>query len=178
MHMWGEEEIVSFTVELWLNIQLFSPAPAQPSWVFLSQYDTFLGNQFSSVQSLSHVQLFATPWIKARQASLSITNSRSLPKLVSIELVMSSSYLISSSVFPFSSCLWSFPATRHSPVCQFASGGQSTRASASASVLPVNIQDWFPLALTGLISLQSKGLSRVFSILSKQNKKMFKVKKK
>ena len=132
----------------------------------------------SSVQSLSLVRLFATPWTAACQASLSISISQSLLKLMSIELVMSSSYLISSSVFPFSSCLWSFPATRHSPVCQFASGGQSTRASASASVLPVNIQDWFPLALTGLISLQSKGLSRVFSILSKQNKKMFKVKKK
>ena len=65
---------------------------------------------------------------------------------------------------PFSSCLQSFPASGSFPMSQlFSSGGQSTGASASASVLPVNIQDWFPLGLTGLISLKSKGLSRVFS---------------
>ena len=68
---------------------------------------------------------------------------------------------ISSSVVPFSSCLQSFPASRFFPMSQFfTSGGQSI--GASASVLPVNIQDWLPLGLTGLISLQSKGLSRVF----------------
>ena len=65
----------------------------------------------------------------------------------------------SSSVVPFSSCLQSFPASGQF----FISGAQSIRASASASVLPINIQDWFPLGLTGWISLQSKGLSRVFS---------------
>ena len=71
---------------------------------------------------------------------------------------------ISSSVIPFSSCLQSFPASGSFPMSQFfASGGQSTEASASASVLPMNIQDWFPLGLTAWISLQSKGLSRVFS---------------
>ena len=71
---------------------------------------------------------------------------------------------ISSSVVPFSSCLQSFPASRPFPRSQFfASGGQRMRASASASVLPMNIQSWFPLGLPGLISLQSKGLSRVFS---------------
>ena len=71
---------------------------------------------------------------------------------------------ISSSVNPFSSCLQSFPASGSFPRSQyFASGGQSIEASASASVLPMNIQDWFPLRLTGLISLLSKGLSRVFS---------------
>ena len=70
----------------------------------------------------------------------------------------------SSSVFPFSPCLQSFPASGSFPMSQlFASGGQSIGASASASVLPMNIQDWFPLGLTGLLSLQSKGLSRVFS---------------
>ena len=70
---------------------------------------------------------------------------------------------ISSSVVPFSSCLQSFPASGFLPMSQFfASGGQSIRAYASLSVLPMNIQDWFPLRLTGLISLQSKGLSRVF----------------
>ena len=71
---------------------------------------------------------------------------------------------ISSSVSPFSSCLQSFPASGSFPVSQFfASGGQSIGVSASALVLPVNIQDWCPLGLTGWISLQSKGLSRVFS---------------
>ena len=71
---------------------------------------------------------------------------------------------ISSSVVPFSSCLQSFPASRSFQMSQFfASGGQSIGVSASASVLPMNIQDWSPLGRTGWISLQSKGLSRVFS---------------
>ena len=71
---------------------------------------------------------------------------------------------ISSSVVPFFSCLQSFPASGSFPMSQlFASGGQSIRVSASASVLPMNIQDWFPLGLTGLIFLNSKGLSRVFN---------------
>ena len=71
---------------------------------------------------------------------------------------------ISSSVVPFFSHLQSFPASRSFPVSQFfTSGGHSTAVSASASVLPMNIQDWFPLGWTGWISLQSKGLSRVFS---------------
>ena len=71
---------------------------------------------------------------------------------------------ISPSVVPFSSCLQSFPASVSFPMSQFfASGGQSIGVSASASGLPMNIQDWFPLGLTGWLSLQSKGLSRVFS---------------
>ena len=71
---------------------------------------------------------------------------------------------ISCSVVPFSSCLQSFPASGSFLVSQFfTSGGQSNRISASASVLPMNIQDWFPLGWTGWISLQSKGLSSVFS---------------
>ena len=70
----------------------------------------------------------------------------------------------SSSVAPFSPCLQSFPKSVSFPMSQlFTSGGQSIGASASASVLPVSIQGWSPLGLTGLISLQSKGLSRVFS---------------
>ena len=108
--------------------------------------------QFSSVQLLSCVQLFATPWTAARQASLTITNSQSLLKLMSIELVMPST--ISSSVVPYSSCLQSFPASGSFPMSQlFASGGQSTGVSASASVPPMNIQDWFPLGWTGWITL-------------------------
>ena len=80
---------------------------------------------------------------------------------------------ISSSVIPFS-CLQSFPASGYFPMSQFfASGGQSIGASASASVLPMNIQDWFPLGLTSLISLQSKGLSRVFSRTTVQKHQFF-----
>ena len=85
-----------------------------------------------------------TPWTAACKASLSITNSQSLLKLMSIESVRPST--ISSSVIPISSCLQSFPASESFPVSQFfASGGQSIGASASASVLPMNIQDRFPL---------------------------------
>ena len=118
--------------------------------------------QFSPVQSLSHVRLFATPWIAVCQASLSITNCRSLFKLMSIELVMPSSHLIL--CVPFSSCIQSFPASGSFQIIQFfPSSGQRIGVSASASVLPMNIQDWFPLGWTGCIPLQSKGLSRVFS---------------
>ena len=71
---------------------------------------------------------------------------------------------ISSSIVPFSSCLQSSPASGSFPMSQFfVSGGQSIGVSASTSLFPMNIQDWFPLGLTGWISLQSKGLSRVFS---------------
>ena len=81
---------------------------------------------------------------------------------------------ISSSVVPFSSHLQSFPASGSFPMSQFfASGGQSIGVSASASVLPMNIRDWFPLVLTGLISLQSKGLSRVFSNTTVQKCQFF-----
>ena len=98
--------------------------------------------QFSSVHSLSHVRLFVIPWTAACQASLSITNSQSLLKLMSIESVMPSNHLISSSVVPFSSHLQSFPASGSFQMSQFfASGGQSIGVSASASVLPMNIQD-------------------------------------
>ena len=81
---------------------------------------------------------------------------------------------ISSSVIPFSSCLQSFPTSGSFPMSQlFASGGQRIGASASASVLPMNIQGWFLLGLTGLISLLSKGLSRVFSNTTVQKHQFF-----
>ena len=107
-----------------------------------------------SVQ-LSHVRLFATPWTAACQASLSITNSWSLFKLMSIMLVMPSA--ITSSDVPFSSYLQSFPASGSIPVSRFStSGGQSIGVSVSASVFPMNIQDWPPFGWTGWISLQSR----------------------
>ena len=81
---------------------------------------------------------------------------------------------ILSSIVPFSSCLQSFPASGSFPMNQlFASGGQSIGASAPASVLPVTTQDWFPLGWTGWISLQSKGLSRVFSKTTVQKHQFF-----
>ena len=113
---------------------------------------------FSSIQSLSCVWLFATPWTAAHQASLSITNSQSLLKLMSIELVMPSNNLILRCPLLLYSASGSFPVSQF-----FTSGGQSIGVSASASVLPMNIQDWFHLGWPGWISLQSKGLSRVFS---------------
>ena len=125
-----------------------------------------------SVQSFSHVRLFVTPWTAARQASLFVTNSpksQSLPapRVYSNWCPLSwwCHPIISSSVILlFSSCLQSFPASGSFQKSQlFTLGSQSIGVSASASVLPMNIQDWFPLGWTGWISLQSKGLSRVFS---------------
>ena len=112
---------------------------------------------FSSVQSLTCVWLFATPWTTAHQASLSITNSWSLLKFMSIKLVMPSNHLIL--CYPLLLLPSVFPSIRvFSNESVITSGGQSIEVSASASVLPMNKQDWFPLQLTGLISLQSKGL--------------------
>ena len=113
-----------------------------------------------------------TSWTAAHQASLSFTISQSLPKLMSIELVMPSNHLIL--CCPLLSCPQSFPASGCFPMGQlFTSGGQSIGASASASVLPMNIQDYFPLLLTCLISFQSKGLSRVFSNTTVQKHQFF-----
>ena len=128
----------------------------------------------SSVQSLSRVRLFVTPWIAARQASLSITNSWSSPKLMSIESVMPSSHLILCCPAPFSSCPQSLPASGYFRMSQlFAWGGQSIGVSASASVLPMNTQDWSQKGWTGWTSLQSKGLSRVFSNTTVQKHQFF-----
>ena len=122
------------------------------------------------VQSLSHVQLLATPWTAICQASLSFTISWSLLKLMSIESVMSSShFILSRPLFLLPSI---FPSIRvfsnESVLC---SRCQSIRTS--ASVLPMNIQGWFPLELTGLISLQSKRLSRVFFNTTVQKHQFF-----
>ena len=203
-----QNEIMPFAVT-WLDLEI----------IILSKVSQKEKDKYhSSVQSLCHVWLFVTPWTAACQASLSFTNSRSLLKLMSIELVMPSNHLIlccpllllpsifpririfsnesvlcigegngnplqysclensmdwgawwatvpglakswtrlSDFTFPFtlSSCLQSFPASGSFPMSQlFASGGQSIGVSASASVLPMNIQDWFPLGWTGWISI-------------------------
>ena len=117
--------------------------------------------QFSSVQSLNHIQLFVTPRL---QHSRLLCPSQT-PRVYSNSCPWSwwCHPNISSSVIPFSR-LQSFPASGSFPMGQFfASGSQSIGVSASASVLPMNIQDWFSWWLTCLISLQSKGLSWVFS---------------
>ena len=125
------------------------------------------------VQLLSHVWPFVTPWTAARQASLSITNSQSLLKLLYTESVMPSNRLILCrpllllpSVFPSIRVFSKWVS--YSP-----SGGQSIGASVSASVLPMNIQNWSPLGWTGWISLQSKGLSRVFSYTTIEKHQFF-----
>ena len=113
-----------------------------------------------SVQSLSHVRLFVTPWTAANKAYLSITDSRSLLKL----LCRWCHPTITSSDALFSFCPLSFLASATFPMSWlFASGDQNTGASASASVLPTNVQGWFSLGLNSLISWLSTGLSGVFS---------------
>ena len=127
-----------------------------PSW----SIHLFLHLFVVVVQLLSHVGFFATLWTAARQAPLSPIISWSLLKFMSIELVMPSKHLIL--CHPLLLNLQSFPALGSFPVSQlFTSGGQST--STSASVLPMNMQCWFPLGLTGFVSMQSKGLWGVFS---------------
>ena len=111
--------------------------------------------QFSSVQSLSHVWLFVTPWTAAHQASLSITTSWNLLKLMPVKFVMPSNHLIF--CCPFSSCLWSYPQLGSFPMSQFfTSGGQRIGVSASTSALSMNIQDWFCLGLTNFIALHPR----------------------
>ena len=127
--------------------------------------------RISSVHSLSHVQLFATAWIAACQASLSITNSQSSLRLTSIKSVMPSSHLILGRPLlllpPIS------PASESFPMRQIiAWGGQSTGVSVLASFLPKKSQGWSS-EWTGWVSLQSKGLSRVFSNTTVQKHQFF-----
>ena len=134
---------------------------------------TQLESYCSSVQSVSHVRLFATPWTAAHQASLSI-NQLLEPAQTHVHRVCDAFQPSHSLIILFSSCLQSFPTSGSFPTSQFfASGCQSIRVSASASVLPMNIQKWFPLGLTGLISLQSKRLLRVFSNTTVQKHQFF-----
>ena len=125
----------------------------------------------SSVQSLSSVQIPATPWITARQASLSITDSQSSLRLI---------HWVSDAIQPSQPLLSPSPPalnlSQHQGLFRWvnsASGGQSIGVSASTSVLPKNTQDWSPLGWTSWISLQSKGLSRVFSNTTVQKHQFF-----
>ena len=122
----------------------------------------WLSLSISSVQSLSHVWLFVTSWIATCQASLSTTNSRSSLGLMSIESVMPSSHLILCR--PLLLLPPILPTSESFPMSQlFAWGGQSTGVSALVSFLLKNTRGWSPLEWTSCISLQSKGLSRIFS---------------
>ena len=125
------------------------------------------------VQSWSRVLLFVTPWTAACPYLSCSSPSPRVCKLCPLSWWCHPA--ISSSVIPFSSCLQSFPASGSFQMSQFlASGGQSIGGSASASVLLMNIQDWFPLGWTGCISLQSKvRLSRVFSNTMVQKHQFF-----
>ena len=130
------------------------------NWTELRMFVFFLFLLF--VQLLSHVRLFATPWTASRQASLSFAISWSLLKFMFTEPVMLSNHFIL--CCPFLLLPSIFPSIRvFSNELLFTSGCQNIGALASASVLPMNIQSWFPLGWTGLMSLQAKGLSRVFS---------------
>ena len=147
----------------------FLPLTSSP---FLDLWKIYLWHWQSSVQLRSCVQLFATPWTAASQASLSITNSWSLPKLRSIESVMPSNHLILCRpillplIFPSIRVFSNESALRISI-------GQSIGVSVLTSVPPKNTQDWSPLGWTGWISLQSKGLSRVFSNTTVQKHQFF-----
>ena len=109
---------------------------------------------FSSIQSFGNVWHFMIPWTATGQASLAITNSRAYSKLMYIQSVMPSNQLILCRPLLLLPSL--FPSIRVFTSQFFASGGQSIGVSASASVLPMNIQDWLTLGWTGWISLQSK----------------------
>ena len=155
-------ETISLVLFPWLN----------PNFILLTFPPLQKTYNFTSVQLLSHIWLFVTPWTAACQASLSITNSLSLLKLMSIESVMSSKHLILSFPSPLA-----FNLSRHQGLFQWVSSSHQVAkvlgVSASASVLPMNIQDWLPLGWTGWISLQSKGLSRVFSNTTVQEHQVF-----
>ena len=149
-----------------------SLGPCSTICFFIILYIYIYIYQFSSVQLLSCVRLFVIPWTAARQASMSISNSQSLLKLMSIKSVMPSNRLILCHPLLLPPSI--FPTIRVFQMSQlFASGGQSIGVSASTSVFPMNIHDWFLLGWTGWISLQSKGLSRVFSSTSVQKHQFF-----
>ena len=160
--MCGQEiyQIVSQDMNKWLKPYNFHNL-CNFLWVYNEAID--------SVQSLSCVRLLATPWTEACQIFLSITNSGSLLKLIPIESVVPSNHLnfcrpllLLPSIFPSSRVF-----SNESVICS------SIGVSASASILPMNIQDWFPSQWTGWISLQSKGLSRVFSNTTVQKDQFF-----
>ena len=162
----------------------FTPLPAllllpfffSPVWlVFSSLFVILLLFWFVvvTVKSLSCLQLFVTPQTVAHQVPLSSTTSQSLFRLLSIESMMPSNYLILCSLLLLLPSIFPHIKVFFPVSWLFTSGGQNIGASASATVLPMNIQGWFPLGWTDLISLQSRGLSRVFSNTTVQKHQFF-----
>ena len=127
---------------------------------------------FVFVQSLSRIQLFETHGLQHTRLPCPSPSPRACSNACALSQWCHPT--ISSSVVRFSSCLLSFPELESFPMSElFSSGGQNIGVSASASVLPMNIQGWFPLGLTDLITLQPKGLSRVFSNTTVQKHQLF-----
>ena len=161
----------------------FTPLPAlllpfffSPVWlVFSSLFVILLLFWFVvvTVKSLSCLQLFVTPQTVANQVPLSSTTSQSLFRLLSIESMMPSNYLILCSLLLLLPSIFPHIKVFFPVSWLFTSGSQNIGASASATVLPMNIQGWFPLGWTDLISLQSRGLSRVFSNTTVQKHQFF-----
>ena len=175
LHLWFKTQASwKSSKSIWTSVSISSSW----FWFFLCTYFLRISFsmktsvQFSLVQSLSCVRLFATPWPQhPRPPCLSPT-----PGVHPNPCPLSQwcHPAISSSVVPFSSCLQSFPASGSFPVSQlFTSVGQSIGVSASTSVLPMNTQDWSLLGWTGWLSLQSRGLSRVFSNTTVQKHQFF-----
>ena len=150
-----------------LEARVFPQCQQERTWMV--RLPSFL---FVAIQSLKWVRLFVTPWTAARQASLSSIISRSLLRLMSIESVMySNHFILCCPLFLLPSI---FPSIRvFSNELALRIRWQSIGASASTSVFPMNIQGWFPLGLSGLISLLFKGLSRVFSSTTVQKHQFF-----
>ena len=139
--------------------------------IYIYKFLDHMRIQFSSVQSLSHVWLFVIPGLHARPPCPSPT-----PGIYpnSCPLSRWCHPTISCSIVSFASCLQSFPKSGPFQMSQlFISGGQNIGVSASTSVLPMKIQDWSPLGWTGWISLQFKGLSRIFSNTTVQKHQLF-----
>ena len=159
---------ISFLLSLLIPIILSCIFTKDHLWLFQRFYPGF---SCYSVQLLSRVWFFVTPWTAACQASLSISNSWSLLRLMSIGSMMPSNHLILCHPLFL---LPSFPTSGSFQMSKlFTSGGQSIGVSASISVLPLNTQDWSPLGWTGWTSLQSKGLSRVSSNTTVQKHQFF-----
>ena len=150
-----ESVVIQVPHSIWSHMSWWWKKPLNKRYLFPRIIHSF--------QLFSHVRLFATPWTAAPLASLGPSPT---PTACSNSCPSSQwcHTTISSSVTPFSSCLQSFPASGSLPVSQFFTlGGQITGFSAWVSVLPMNIQDWFPLGWTGLILVQSKGIAKVIS---------------
>ena len=157
-----------------INMEVLQKIKCRTTTIWLGSSTSGYICKGSSVQSLGHVWLFASQWTTARQDSLSIINSQSLLKLMSIasvmpsnlcHLILSHPLLLLPSVFPSIRVF-----SNESVLCI---RGQSIGVSASASVLPMNTRYWSPLEWTGWISLQSKGFSRVFSNTTVQKHQFF-----